>query len=267
MNVILSDAEFLQFRSLIHEIAGISMSDAKKQLVSGRLSKRLQIFKLNTYGAYYKVLMKDRAELQVAVDLLTTNETYFFREPKHFDFLRDVALPELRGSGPLRVWSGACSTGEEPYTLAMVLADSLVGRPWEIVASDISSRVLDKARQGRYPLDGIRGIPEALLKKYCLKGVGSNHGCFMVEPALASRIDFQSINLNNPLPKLGLFDVIFLRNVMIYFDNETKVQVVKRLLSHLKPGGYFMVSHSESLNGITDELRLIKPSIYRRPHA
>lgn len=267
MNVILSDAEFLQFRTLIHQIAGISLSDAKKQLVSARLAKRLQVFNLNTYGAYYKVLMKDATELQVAVDMLTTNETYFFREPKHFDFLRDVALPELRGSGPLRVWSGACSSGEEPYTLAMVLADSLGGRPWEIVASDISSRVLETARQGRYPLEGTRGIPQALLNKYCLKGVGANHGCFMVEPALASRIDFQAINLNNPLPKLGMFDVIFLRNVMIYFDSETKVQVVKRLVSHLKPGGYFLVSHSESLNGVTDELRLVKPSIYRRPHA
>jgi chemotaxis protein methyltransferase CheR len=267
MNVILSDAEFQQFRNLIHQIAGISMSDAKKQLVSARLAKRLQVFKLNTYGAYYKVLMKDSTELQVAVDMLTTNETYFFREPKHFDFLRDVALPELRGSGPLRVWSGACSSGEEPYTLAMVLADNLAGRPWEILASDISSRVLDKAREGRYPLEAIRGIPEALLNKYCLKGVGANHGCFIVEPALASRIDFQAINLNNPLPKLGMFDVIFLRNVMIYFDSDTKVQVVKRLVSHLKPGGYFLVSHSESLNGVTDELRLVKPSIYRRPHA
>jgi chemotaxis protein methyltransferase CheR len=111
MNVILSDAEFQQFRNLIHQIAGISLSDAKKQLVSARLAKRLQVFKLTNYGAYYKVLMQDSAELQVAIDMLTTNETYFFREPKHFDFLRDVALPELRGSGPLRVWSGACSTG------------------------------------------------------------------------------------------------------------------------------------------------------------
>ncbi len=170
MNVILSDAEFLQFRTLIHQIAGISLSDAKKQLVSARLAKRLQVFKLNTYGAYYKVLMKDATELQVAVDMLTTNETYFFREPKHFDFLRDVALPELRGSGPLRVWSSACSSGEEPYTLAMVLADSLGGRPWEMVASDISSRVLETARQGRYPLEGTRGIPQALLNKYLPQG-------------------------------------------------------------------------------------------------
>ena len=266
---VIDDREFGQFQSWLYRAAGINLSPAKKALVAGRLFKRLKHYELQSYGEYFKLIMNDQrtGELQVALDLLTTNETYFFREPKHFDFLRDVALPELRGSGPLRVWSGACSTGEEPYTLAMVLADNLAGRPWEIVASDISSRVLDKARLGRYPLDGTRGIPEALLHKYCLKGVGTNHGCFMVEPALASRIDFQAINLNNPLPKLGMFDVIFLRNVMIYFDNDTKVQVVKRLVSHLKPGGYFIVSHSESLNGITDELRLVKPSIYRRPHA
>ncbi len=162
---------------------------------------------------------------------------------------------------------GACSTGEEPYTLAMVLADSLGTRPWEILASDISSRVLEKAQGGRYPLDGIRGIPEALLNRYCLRGVGSNNGVFMVDRALASRITFTSINLNNALPSVGQFDVIFLRNVMIYFDNQTKSEVVRRLSKHLRPGGYFIVSHSESLNGISDELQLVKPSIYRKPDA
>ena len=264
MNVILSDNEFQQFRSLIHQVAGISMSDAKKQLISGRLAKRVQFFNLTTYGSYYRLLMKDDIELQMAVDLLTTNETYFFREPKHFEFLRDVILPELRGNAAVRIWSGACSSGEEPYTLAMVLADSLGARPWEILASDISSRVLEKARCGRYSLDALRGIPEVLLNKYCLKGVGSNNGIFMIEPTLASRITFNPINLNNPLPAVGRFDVIFLRNVMIYFDNQTKCEVVTRLLKHLKPGGYFIVSHSESLNGISDDVQLVKPSIYRK---
>ncbi|QZI68425.1 protein-glutamate O-methyltransferase CheR [Pseudomonas protegens] len=267
MNVILSDGEFQQFRGMIRDVAGISMSDAKKQLVSGRLAKRLEFFKLSSYGGYYRLLMKDKAELQVAVDLLTTNETYFFREPKHFDFLQHEVLPELRGNGPVRIWSGACSTGEEPYTLAMILGSSLGARPWEILASDISSRVLDKARAGRYPLDAIKGIPPALLNRFCLKGVGSNHGVFIIEPTLASRISFMPINLNNPLPAVGQFDVIFLRNVMIYFDNQTKTQVVQRLLGHLRPGGYFVISHSESLNGITDELQLVRPSIYRKPGA
>ena len=265
--VSIDDREFGQFQTWLYRAAGISLSPAKKALVAGRLFKRLKHYELHSYGEYFKLIMSDprKSELQVALDLLTTNETYFFREPKHFDFLRDVALPELRGSGPLRVWSGACSTGEEPYTLAMVLADNLAGRPWEIVASDISSRVLDKARQGRYPLEATRGIPEALLNKYCLKGVGANHGCFMVEPALASRIDFQAINLNNPLPKLGMFDVIFLRNVMIYFDQPTKIQVVARLLPLLKPGGHLIISHSESLHGVNDTLKLVAPSIYRKP--
>lgn len=267
MNVILSDNEFQQFRTMIRDIAGISMSAAKKQLVSGRLAKRLQFFNLTTYGSYYRLLMKDKTELQMAIDLLTTNETYFFREPKHFEFLRDVILPELRGNAPVRIWSGACSSGEEPYTLAMVLANSLGTRAWEILASDISNRVLEKAQSGRYPLDGVRGIPEALLNKYCLKGVGSNNGLFMVDPALASRITFTPINLNNPLPAVGQFDVIFLRNVMIYFDNQTKSEVVKRLSKHLKPGGYFIISHSESLNGISDDVQLVKPSIYRKPAA
>ncbi|MDP9528846.1 CheR family methyltransferase [Pseudomonas protegens] len=265
MNLILSDIEFQQFRVMIRDVAGISMSDAKKPLVSGRLAKRLQFFNLSSYGGYYRLLMKDKAELQVAVDLLTTNETYFFREPKHFDFLQQEVFPKLRGNAAVRIWSGACSSGEEPYTLAMVLSSSLGTRPWEILASDISSRVLDKARAGRYPLDATKGIPQALLKRFCLKGVGSNHGIFIIEPSLASRISFMPINLNNPLPAVGLFDVIFLRNVMIYFDNQTKTQVVQRLLGHLRPGGYFVISHSESLNGITEELQLVRPSIYRKP--
>ncbi|MBW5415819.1 SAM-dependent methyltransferase [Pseudomonas sp. MAG002Y] len=262
----LSDNEFKKFRGMIYEAAGISMSDAKKPLVSGRLAKRIRQRGLTSYSAYFDTLMNDRHEFQTAVDLLTTNETYFFREPKHFEFLRTVILPACRDRSPLRIWSGACSTGEEPYTLALVLADVLGMRPWEIFASDISTRVLEKARQGQYPLEDAEGIPKPLLHKHCFKGIGQNAGTFIVDPALAARITFQQINLNTRLPDVGEFDVIFLRNVMIYFDNDTKRQVVQRLLHHLRPGGYFLVSHSESLNGITEALKMVKPSIYQKPH-
>ncbi|TWI54857.1 chemotaxis protein methyltransferase CheR [Pseudomonas duriflava] len=266
-NLALSDSEFKKFRGLIYEVAGISMSEAKKPLVSGRLAKRVRQQGLPSYSAYFDVLMRDRAEFQAAVDLLTTNETYFFREPKHFEFLQTVALPELRDRASLRIWSGACSTGEEPYTLALVLADTLGMRPWEILASDISTRVLEKARRGQYPLDDAEGIPKAMLHKYCFKGISQNTGTFLVGPDLASRITFRQINLNTTLPDVGQFDVIFLRNVMIYFDNDTKRQVMQRLVSHLRPGGYFMISHSESLNGVTDALKMVKPSIYQKPYA
>lgn len=263
----LSDPEFRLFRDLMYKLAGISLSDAKKQLVAGRLARRLRQLEVESYGDYFKRLQKDSGEMQTAVDLLTTNETYFFREPKHFDFLRAHALPGLKSGGTVRVWSGACSSGEEPYTIAMVMAEVLGGRPWEIVASDLSSRVLEKAKEGRYTMEDAEGIPRPLLAKYCLKGVGSQEGSFMVKPALRGRITFRQINLNVALPDLGQFDVIFLRNVMIYFDLETKRQVIRRLLPLLRPGGYFMLSHSENLNGISDALKTVQPSIYRKPDA
>lgn len=266
--ITLSDVEFRQFRGLIHQIAGISLSDAKKPLVVGRLGKRLRQHGLASYADYFHLVQRDRGELQVAVDLLTTNETYFFREPKHFDFLRQLLEGELRtGRGPLRIWSGACSSGEEPYTIAMLLAEHLGPRPWEILASDLSTRILEQARSGTYPLEEAEGIPLELLHRYCLKGTGRHEGLFAIDPAIGKRVQFSQINLNTTLPDVGQFDVIFLRNVMIYFNPETKRQVVQRLLAHLRPGGYFIISHSESLNGISDALKVIRPSIYRKPDA
>lgn len=263
----LSDKEFELFRSLIYKQAGISLSDAKKPLVAGRLSKRLRQLEIGSYTEYFRRVQGDGKELQVAIDLLTTNETYFFRESKHFDFLRDQILPGAIGRGPFRVWSGACSSGEEPYTIAMVLADVLGQRPWEIVASDLSSRVLQEASGGLYSMEDCSGIPRDALRKHCLKGVGEQEGMVLINPALRERINFRQINLNTVLPNLGLFDVVFLRNVMIYFDIETKRQVVQRILPLLKPGGHFMISHSENLNGITDVLKPVRPSIYRKPDA
>lgn len=262
----LSDQEFKQFQSMIYDIAGISMSPAKKPLVSGRLAKRVKHHGFASYGDYFRILMKEesRAELQVAVDLLTTNETYFFRESKHFDFLRNHIVPQHPAGKPFRVWSAASSSGQEPYSIAMTLADSLGSKPWEISASDISTRVLEKARSGHYPMEQAEDIPKHYLSSYCLKGVGSQEGTFLIERGVRSRVNFMQINLNLKLPKLGEFDVIFLRNVMIYFDTETKRQVVRRILEQLKPGGYLLIGHSESLNGVVDELQSVMPSIYRK---
>ena len=258
--------EFGLFRDMIFEVAGIHMADAKRPLVTGRLAKRVRERGEASYGAYFHSLRTDPEEMQVAVDLLTTNETYFFREPKHFEFLSDVILPELRGRGTVRIWSGACSSGEEPYTIAMTMAEKLGDRPWALLASDISMRMLEKARTGLYPVADEQGIPRALLRKYCLRGVGRNEGTFLIDPALRARVQFRQVNLNAPLPALGEFDVIFLRNVMIYFTPETKRQVAQRLLALLRPGGWFIVSHSENLNGITDAVKSVKPSIYRKPY-
>lgn len=262
----LSDQEFQKFQRFIHEVAGINMSLAKKSLVSSRLAKRLQVYGCSSYDEYFRLAMDGKNnELQMAVDLLTTNETYFFREPKHFEFLNSTILPQLPLNRPVRVWSAASSSGEEPYTIAMVLDNALNGRPWEVFGSDISTRVLERAQTGHYVMERGHDIPPQHLGRYCLKGVGQNEGTFLVTRELRSKVKFAQVNLNQALPDMGQFDVIFLRNVMIYFNTETKRQVVSRLLGSLRSGGYFIVSHSESLNGVSDTLKMIKPSIYIKP--
>ena len=261
----LSDIEFGHFQRFIFEAAGITLSSAKKALVSGRLSKRLQARRLVSFTDYLKLLSSgdDAEEVQTAVDLLTTNETYFFREPKHFELLRDVARKSA--GQPLRIWSAASSTGEEAYSMAMVLADTLKHQPWEVVGSDISTRVLQRARIGHYPLERARHIPEPFLKRYCLKGIESQTGTLLVDRAIRQRVAFTQVNLNEHLPNLGTFDVVFLRNVMIYFNGDTKRQVVGRILATLKRGGHFCIGHSETLNDINDTLVQVAPSIYRKP--
>lgn len=262
----ITDQEFNQFREMIFRIAGISMSPAKKTLVAGRLAKRLKHHGLTSYKDYYSLISKKGSdgELQIAVDLLTTNETHFFREPKHFDFVRDRILPTHSKGRAFRVWSAASSSGEEPYSIAMQLADLMGDSPWEIVASDLSTQVLEKARRGLYPMQRAEEIPRHYLTRFCLKGTGAQEGSMMISKELRSRVRFLQVNLNEAFPDLGEFDVIFLRNVMIYFDNNTKREVVHRMLPLLKPGGHLLIGHSESLNGVTDAYKLVVPSIYRK---
>ncbi|AXA94436.1 protein-glutamate O-methyltransferase CheR [Massilia sp. YMA4] len=265
----ISEREFAQFQRFIFDIAGITMSDAKKALVSGRLAKRLAHHGMASYEAYFGMLSSGRHkdEVQIAVDLLTTNETYFFREARHFELLKsaaEAARPNLRANAPFRVWSAACSSGEEPYSIAMVLADTLGNAPWEVLGSDISTRVLDRARTGHYPMERASHVPPDYLRRFCLKGIAEQQGTMLVERALRSRVQYRHVNLNTSLPDLGQFDVIFLRNVMIYFNGDTKRQVVARVTSQLKPGGHFIIGHSETLNEISDAVRPVIPSVYRK---
>jgi chemotaxis protein methyltransferase CheR len=262
----ISDAEFAQFQRFIFEAAGISMADAKKALVTGRLSKRLAAHQLGSFGAYFKLLSSRQHpdEVQMAVDLLTTNETYFFREIKHFEFLRTQALAARSRPQPYRVWSAASSSGEEAYSMAMVLADCMQTTPWDILGTDISTRVLEGARRALYSMERGRHIPPEYLKRLCRKGTGNYDGHLLVDTQLRSRVVFRHANLNAPLPELGKFDIVFLRNVMIYFNNDTKREVVARVISTLKPGGYFCVGHSESLNDITQAVQMVMPSIYQK---
>lgn len=264
----ITDQEFGWFQRFIFEAAGISMGDAKKALVSGRLARRLVACQLDSFTAYFRLLESGRApqEVQAAIDLLTTNETYFFREIKHFDLLRRLALEAAQRPYPaMRVWSAASSSGEEAYSIAMVLADCLPRAPWEVVGTDISTRMLERARTGHFPMERARHIPQDYLKRFCLRGFDEQEGTMLIERPLRARVQFLHANLNETLPSLGQFDVIFLRNVMIYFNAETKRRVVSRLLAHLKPMGHLLIGHSESLNDITQDVVVVAPSIYRKP--
>jgi chemotaxis protein methyltransferase CheR len=263
----ITDNEFARFQRFIHDAAGISLSGTKKALVSGRLAKRVQQHRLDNYAQYLALLASGTApaEVQTAIDLLTTNETYFFRESKHFDVLRELAQAARRRNHPLRVWSAASSSGEEAYSVAMVLADVMGTAAWEVMGSDISTRVLQRARGGHYVLERTRHIPTDYLKRFCLRGIEAQQGTLLVERALRERVQFMQVNLNTQLPKIGLFDVIFLRNVMIYFDGATKREVVARVLSLLKPGGHFFIGHSESLHDISSDVVQVTPAVYRKP--
>jgi chemotaxis protein methyltransferase CheR len=257
----LADSEFIQFQSLIFKLAGIHMNSTKRALVAGRLSRRLRHYNLLDYGEYLNIVINDESEQKIFVDLLTTNETYFFREQKHFDFLHHY-LQSYHQNHKLRIWSAACSTGEEPYSLAMMLADALEGKEWEILATDINRTVLEAAKAGRYPITAAEKIPRPYLCRYCLQGVREQAGWFLVAEELRARIDFQLLNLNAALPNVGLFDCIFLRNVMIYFNPDTKKQLIARLIRHIRPNGYLIVGHSETVSGVHPKLQLVRPSIY-----
>jgi chemotaxis protein methyltransferase CheR len=200
------------------------------------------------------------------LDLLTTNETYFFREPAHFDFFRDEIIPQ-QGMQKMRVWCAAASTGEEPHSIAMVLADTLEKGSWEVLATDISGKVLEHARTGVYRAERINHIPEDYLRRFCRRGIGSYEGMLAVVPSVRSRIHFEQHNLLNPRAKGEQFDVIFLRNVLIYFDQPTKEKVIENMLQSLRPGGWLILGHCESVHGLNVGLKTVKPSIYRKPDA
>ncbi len=263
----ITDPEFDRLRRFFHAASGIRLADSKKVLVCGRLAKRLRALGLASYRAYLDFIEQPdgRAERQLAVDLLTTNETHFFREPRHFELLRDeLARGSGRGRSGVQVWSAACSTGEEPYSLAMTLAEVLGNRPWSVFASDLSARVLDDAKTAIYGAQRASEVPRALADKYLLEGIDEYAGQWRVDGALRQRVSFQQINLMQPLPPLEPFDYVFLRNVLIYFDNAAKQRIVEAISKTIRPGGLLFIGHSETLSGITDVLQAVVPTVYRQ---
>jgi len=271
----ISAKEFALFRDLIHRESGIFLSEAKKALVVGRLGRRLRELGLSSLGAYYRLLAEgDEQERMRMLDCICTNETHFFREPRQFEFLEQQVFPEWAARAAagrprrIRAWSAACSTGEEPYSLAMTLLARFPpssGWTLEILASDLSTRALDQARAGLWSVDKAREIPERYLKAFMLRGRGPQEGVMKAGPEIRSLLRFQRVNLNQdryPVP--GAFDLVFCRNVLIYFDVASKAGVVHRMLDQLAPGGYLFLGHAESLTGLSDRGRIVGPTVYVR---
>jgi len=263
-----SDQEMLLFQQFFKDRIGLYLPFSKKALLCSRLVGRLVELGLVSLQQYHALicLPHQEHERQRAIDLITTNETYFFREPKHFEWLRDEFLPAMASVDDVRIWSAASSTGEEAYSMAMLLDDHRHHRPWRIYASDISQRVLSFGRRALYPMARGEHIPQTFLSRYCLCGIGQYEGHFLIEQRLRKRVEFAQCNLVDlPVHLYHQFDLVFLRNTIIYFDFPTKVAVLQSVISKIKPGGWLVVGHSESLHGMPLGLEMIAPSIYRRP--
>lgn len=265
---LIGDADFNNFRALMRRVAGVDIPPTKKQMVSGRLHRRLRARGLDSFDAYYQLVAngRDREEFEQVIDLLTTHETYFFREPRHFEVLKQKVLPELpRGRNTLRFWSAASSTGEEAYSLAMVLMDSLGHtRAWEILGSDISVEVIERAKTGIYSMMRTEGIPRDYLQRYCQRVAGDRGESLHIAPELRRRVRFARVNLNESMGSVGMFDVVFLRNALIYFDLPSKKAIVERVCRQMHPGGWLFIGHSESLNGFDLPFRQEMPTVYRK---
>jgi len=271
MNATLTDKEFDQFKTLIYQLVGITLDAPKKTLLVSRLGKRLRELSLPSYQAYFdRVSGKGgEEELTQLVDLISTNKTDFFREPVHFDFLREQVLPQVQATRSLRIWSSASSSGEEPYTIAMTLVDAIPDRVrWDIkvLASDISTRVLAKAAAGIYDDERVAQLPQDVVRRHFLRGKGEQGGKLKVQKHLAEMIAFRRINLMAPtFPIKTPLDVIFCRNVMIYFDRPTQATLMGKFFRYLRPGGYLFIGHSESLQWIEHQFTYVKPTIYQKP--
>jgi chemotaxis protein methyltransferase CheR len=262
------DYEFI--RRTVYEHSGINLGAEKRTLVAVRVTKRLRALKLPDFDIYCRYLRssKGKQEMPLLVEAVSTNHTYFFRETRHFDFLRDVIAPQWKahGIGCVRVWSAAASSGEEPYTAAIVLAEALgFEADWRIVATDISARMLELGRGGIYSEDRLTHVPAEIRGRYFQRGVGASDGRFRVKEEIRRRVEFAQLNLLQlKYPFTTEFDVILCRNVMIYFDREAQQTLIQKIFPHLLSGGHLMVGHSETLNGLRHPLTVVEPAVYKK---
>jgi chemotaxis protein methyltransferase CheR len=271
----LSRSELAQIRDLAYRRSGIDLREDKEHLVSIRMSKHMRQMGYATFQDMMRQVKGDSTgeTLLALIDALTTNHTSFLREKEHFDLVKGPVFDWMKSRGTLRLWCAASSTGEEPYTLLFTLLDSVeaafgahvgMAQRVEMLATDISNRVLDMARKGVYSEERLKNVPDQWRRKYFQRGTGQWEGHYRVRPELAARIRFQRFNLMDPVPADWRYPVIFCRNVMIYFDRQTQAAVVDRLARTLEPGGYLFVGHAESLAGIDHALAFVKPAVYRR---
>jgi chemotaxis protein methyltransferase CheR len=278
MTLSLSTRDFQQLSSFIYRELGIKMPEGKRTMLTGRLNRRLRALGLATFSEYCEFLFSPKGveeELVHLINAVTTNKTDFFREPSHFDYLTRVVLPALQDrqrfeiQPNLRLWSAGCSTGEEPYSLAMVLAEFRESRPgfrFEILATDISTRVLEVARRAVYPLERIEPVAMPLRKKYLLKGRDRKNPEVRIVPELRQLVRFGRLNfMAEEFGLRGQVDIIFCRNVIIYFDKPTQEKLMVKFCRYLNPGGYLFLGHSESLHGYDIPLVPVAPTIYRKP--
>ena len=265
----MSTKDFRLFQSLVHREAGISLSDQKRALLVGRLAPRLRALSIPSFSAYFDRVTTDREELVRMIDSVCTNETHFFREPKQFAFLENEVVPRWRTEAEhgerrreVRVWSAGCSTGEEPYSIAMSLLSHLPDWSIDITATDLSTKVLQRAANGVWPMERAAEIPVHYRKAFMLRGSGPQEGNMAARPELRALVRFLRVNLHHDsYPVAGRFDLVFCRNVLIYFDAPTKRRIIDRLLDRLDSRGLLFLGHSESLNSF-DRVRAAGPTVY-----
>jgi len=270
----LSAADFRKISELAYQKFGLSLKAGKEGLVAARLGKRIRQGGFRSFADYHRHVLSDRSgeALVELIDSLTTNHTCFLRERAHFDFLGRVAAEEFHDFTGLRVWSAACSTGEEPYSLAMYLSDAghKTACRWtsnlRVLATDISTRVLARAQRAVYDAERFAALPEMWRKQYLLRGRNGCEGYYKVRPEIRRLVEFERLNLIEPLPQRA-FQVIFCRNVLMYFDKRTQQDTILRLAQCVEPGGYLFVGHSETLTGIDHSLRYVRPAVYQRATA
>ncbi|MCX7679724.1 MAG: protein-glutamate O-methyltransferase CheR [Spirochaetes bacterium] len=267
----LGDTEFEYFRNIVYRESGIRLTELKKALVQARLTKRLRQLKINSFTEYCDYVKHNYYnEIENLINCITTNKTDFFREARHFEFIKQYLIPQWceKKKRRIRIWSAGCSTGEEPYSIAIILREHF--QPIDvsdvkILATDIDTEVIEKGKRGIYSADAVADVPRELATKYFLKGKGTNEGLFKIKDIVKNMVYFRKLNLlDEKYPMKGKFDLIFCRNVIIYFDRETQRMVFDKFYEYIENDGFLFVGHSETLTGLTSKFALVTNSIYRK---